>query len=187
MVELLYQYIFEVSACILNIFLLLNIFIINEHNAFFHCLMYLSILNFLAFFAGICSTISLYSNCSQIMKIKLIISICTTLCCIVTNCVFLEWSENLFKSKYRYQSQTLAFVVSLQMLSVIIRCNVLRTIKVVKYFALFDNTECSICLESLHFTMYYKSECSHKFHINCISEWLNNSSDCPICRSYLRI
>ena len=43
--------------------------------------------------------------------------------------------------------------------------------------------ECSICLEK-----YKKNEkiinlnCSHSFHQNCLSKWLNNNNTCPQCR-----
>lgn len=45
----------------------------------------------------------------------------------------------------------------------------------------FNAIECSICLDHIH-----KNKktliCSHSFHKQCIDNWLNVNSVCPICR-----
>ena len=48
--------------------------------------------------------------------------------------------------------------------------------------------ECTICLE--HFSprqMSIQLSCGHKFHSQCIMEWLQNELICPNCRAPLEI
>lgn len=52
--------------------------------------------------------------------------------------------------------------------------------KLIKTEPTIDN--CSICLEQLTENVY-QTPCNHKYHLNCISTWFNNSSLCPYCRS----
>ena len=44
-------------------------------------------------------------------------------------------------------------------------------------------TECPICLES-EGTMI-STPCGHKFHTNCLMEWLKSHDNCPVCRNSL--
>lgn len=44
------------------------------------------------------------------------------------------------------------------------------------------DTECTICLEKMGSSISYL-ECSHYFHKECISKWLEEHPTCPICRS----
>lgn len=44
-------------------------------------------------------------------------------------------------------------------------------------------TECPICLESER-TMI-STPCGHKFHTNCLMEWLKSHDNCPVCRNSL--
>jgi len=48
-------------------------------------------------------------------------------------------------------------------------------------------TKCMICMnESDEFTYRFnKIKCGHKFHYNCLNEWKNHSTTCPICRKDL--
>ena len=46
-----------------------------------------------------------------------------------------------------------------------------------------SNEQCSICLE------YYEKDniinelkCGHKYHKNCIDDWINDHDNCPLCR-----
>jgi E3 ubiquitin-protein ligase ATL6/9/15/31/42/55 len=49
-----------------------------------------------------------------------------------------------------------------------------------------DNFECSICQETVSTGVYRKLNiCSHRFHIQCIDNWLDNHSTCPVCRQEL--
>lgn len=43
-----------------------------------------------------------------------------------------------------------------------------------------DTKECYICYEPLNNIKELK--CHHKFHVTCISRWLENNITCPICR-----
>lgn len=46
---------------------------------------------------------------------------------------------------------------------------------------------CTICLERLEESIYAVKKCGHRFHYNCIRDWLQAQviSSCPICRSLL--
>lgn len=47
-----------------------------------------------------------------------------------------------------------------------------------------ETEECSICLDkySLNENCTTLSNCSHRFHSNCIQTWLKGSNTCPLCR-----
>lgn len=45
----------------------------------------------------------------------------------------------------------------------------------------YNAIECSICLEHIHKNNKTLG-CSHSFHKQCIDNWLNVNSVCPICR-----
>ena len=44
--------------------------------------------------------------------------------------------------------------------------------------------ECSICLETNQNIQIRKLKCNHKFHMNCIEEWLKMEKRCPLCNNY---
>jgi hypothetical protein len=44
---------------------------------------------------------------------------------------------------------------------------------------------CSICLETIDHTNIKSLGCNHKFHVNCIDEWLQIRRQCPLCRRYV--
>ena len=44
--------------------------------------------------------------------------------------------------------------------------------------------ECSICLETNQNLQIRKLKCNHKFHMNCIEEWLKIEKRCPLCNNY---
>lgn len=45
------------------------------------------------------------------------------------------------------------------------------------------NEECSICFEKMNKSNSTKLEnCNHKFHIDCVHNWLKIKSFCPLCR-----
>lgn len=51
-----------------------------------------------------------------------------------------------------------------------------------------DNSYCCICLDK--FEENNKSivlECSHRFHRNCISNWLKKELNCPLCRKKVEL
>ena len=41
---------------------------------------------------------------------------------------------------------------------------------------------CSICLDPLTENIVKLNNCSHCFHMSCISKWLIRKRDCPLCR-----
>lgn len=43
-----------------------------------------------------------------------------------------------------------------------------------------ENIECTICLESEGTLV--PTTCGHKFHTNCLIEWLSTHDTCPVCR-----
>eukprot|EP01046_Picozoa_sp_COSAG06_P052731 COSAG06_NODE_8933_length_2029_cov_1.679793_1_plen_468_part_00 len=47
------------------------------------------------------------------------------------------------------------------------------------------NESCVVCLEAFvgGESLIVLSGCSHRFHADCISEWLESQSSCPICRA----
>jgi hypothetical protein len=50
-----------------------------------------------------------------------------------------------------------------------------------KGIPVYEDIECCICMENIKFMG--DLNCGHKFCINCISEWFEQNSTCPICRS----
>ena len=56
------------------------------------------------------------------------------------------------------------------------------------YYLAFDQAnegECSICLEVIN-RMEIPScmmKCNHVFHFDCIKEWIEQNSSCPLCRT----
>ena len=44
---------------------------------------------------------------------------------------------------------------------------------------------CSICLDIFNDTDIHLTPCKHKFHKNCLNEWLKQRSSCPNCRKLL--
>lgn len=51
-----------------------------------------------------------------------------------------------------------------------------------------DNIDCCICLDKLEEN--HKSialECSHRFHMSCISNWLKKELNCPLCRKIIEL
>lgn len=42
--------------------------------------------------------------------------------------------------------------------------------------------ECSICLDNLSKSEEKVLSCSHTFHSQCVDEWLEYQSSCPVCR-----
>ncbi|CAN8315074.1 unnamed protein product [Cochlearia groenlandica] len=45
-----------------------------------------------------------------------------------------------------------------------------------------DETTCAICLDDLCEEMMKLPNCRHRFHMECIGEWLTDSNTCPLCR-----
>lgn len=47
-----------------------------------------------------------------------------------------------------------------------------------------EQMECAICLSSMSSEkdIITKTECGHKFHVNCLEEWIKRSNTCPLCR-----
>ena len=51
-----------------------------------------------------------------------------------------------------------------------------------------DNEDCPICLQKLGYVCnIVKTQCNHKYHINCLSQWVKKKMDCPMCRIQLSI
>lgn len=49
-----------------------------------------------------------------------------------------------------------------------------------------ENTTCVICLEPLDTDNVKLNNCSHVFHMACITEWLIRKRECPMCRQSSR-
>lgn len=45
--------------------------------------------------------------------------------------------------------------------------------------------ECSICYNKIS-SLNTKLSCGHEFHTNCIDDWLERSSSCPLCRKEIQ-
>lgn len=41
---------------------------------------------------------------------------------------------------------------------------------------------CVICNETFEHTEKIQTECGHEFHMDCISEWVIKTDNCPLCR-----
>eukprot|EP00043_Microstomoeca_roanoka_P013651 m.133919 g.133919 ORF g.133919 m.133919 type:complete len:246 (+) comp15811_c0_seq2:471-1208(+) len=49
-----------------------------------------------------------------------------------------------------------------------------------------DEPECPICLEfCTRMPLYRLKGCGHAFHLECLREWLNYQTTCPLCRTLL--
>ena len=54
-----------------------------------------------------------------------------------------------------------------------------------KIYSDFDNNNnCSICIETLNENIV-SLKCGHKFHFNCIKEWIYLNNNCPLCRTII--
>jgi hypothetical protein len=48
----------------------------------------------------------------------------------------------------------------------------------------FHHKDCTVCLEPFKASdVAAKLDCGHKFHENCLVDWLEKKSNCPICRA----
>ena len=48
-----------------------------------------------------------------------------------------------------------------------------------------QNDECSICMDTDNNSEWSILPCGHKFHGQCISQWLRSNQTCPICRLHM--
>ena len=61
--------------------------------------------------------------------------------------------------------------------------NSLKDIKITKQNEIKEDDECTICLKIFEINdILHKLPCEHKFHKNCIIEWLKKINSCPLCR-----
>lgn len=44
---------------------------------------------------------------------------------------------------------------------------------------------CCICLEDIHPYDKEVTTCKHKYHMECITKWLNEHKTCPLCRNQI--
>ena len=50
-----------------------------------------------------------------------------------------------------------------------------------------EPTECSVCLSNMKKgDRYYTIDCGHKFHVECLEEWVKRNPICPTCRKDIR-
>ena len=50
-----------------------------------------------------------------------------------------------------------------------------------------DECECEICFEKVkQGDKIYNLDCFHKFHADCLMEWLHYKQDCPVCRCKIK-
>ncbi|OWM66054.1 hypothetical protein CDL15_Pgr015480 [Punica granatum] len=52
-----------------------------------------------------------------------------------------------------------------------------------------DGLECSVCLSRFEDVEVLRllPKCKHAFHVKCIDRWLENRSNCPLCRAKIEI
>ena len=69
-----------------------------------------------------------------------------------------------------------------------IRSNKIYPITFKKSEKIYNNKSCSICLEKINNNDIKNAtlECGHIFHSDCILKWIENKSNCPICRAKFR-
>jgi len=61
----------------------------------------------------------------------------------------------------------------------------MQEIEIIDRSLIQDNERCSICMESFmeqRSLVLRQLECGHHYHENCIFEWLELHSTCPLCR-----
>ena len=47
-----------------------------------------------------------------------------------------------------------------------------------------EPVECEICFENVNKgDTIYNLECYHKYHSDCLMEWMHYKQDCPVCRT----
>jgi hypothetical protein len=66
--------------------------------------------------------------------------------------------------------------------------NYLRGLK--RRFGFGEDDDCPICFESLNTGQICTNQCGHKFHCECIQEWMDMpgpAKTCPLCRSVIDI
>ena len=50
-----------------------------------------------------------------------------------------------------------------------------------------EECECEICFEKVKKgDKVYNLDCFHKFHADCLMEWMHYKQDCPVCRTPIR-
>ena len=47
--------------------------------------------------------------------------------------------------------------------------------------------DCPICLNTVNKTQQHTLSCGHVFHTECISKWVKDNMNCPMCRKVSRI
>jgi hypothetical protein len=58
----------------------------------------------------------------------------------------------------------------------------LKTVYMLRNYNQVNDDDCVICMDKLKKNNTVVLPCTHKFHINCISEWAQNHYTCPLCR-----
>lgn len=100
----------------------------------------------------------------------------------------------LFKSPLMKEENlyyTSIFIIQLNAISIII---IFGLISIYAFFTTLCNPyfciktdrnnkiECPICLDK-NDKLWVTTKCNHRFHRECLNEWLQISNNCPICRS----
>ena len=47
--------------------------------------------------------------------------------------------------------------------------------------------DCSICWNWITDSQIMTTPCNHKFHRECLSQWLRVKKSCPLCRSHIKL
>lgn len=57
--------------------------------------------------------------------------------------------------------------------------------------SLLKNEECVICIlplgmeEANETSKFFKTPCGHRFHKKCLTDWMKEKHQCPVCRKVI--
>ena len=91
--------------------------------------------------------------------------------------IFIIKQENNSLGNYR----TIIFVDMIFNLYCVTYIYFLSTAKMFPLFRVPNDFTCSICLDNSHHNVY-ELNCSHQYHLSCITEWNEKNQTCPLCR-----
>lgn len=50
-----------------------------------------------------------------------------------------------------------------------------------------ENEICCICYDHINDNVHILLECKHRYHLNCINEWIKRENTCPLCKKNITL
>ena len=50
-----------------------------------------------------------------------------------------------------------------------------------------ENEICCICYDHINDNVHILLECNHRYHLNCINEWIKRENTCPLCKKNITL